>query len=300
MRKSFILLFLFAIMLSGCRAQGSEDQIKVYTRDGSSGTREAFESIAGIKSITHNSAETTGNGDMATQVGQAHNAIGYVSLATDFKGNGIKPLQYLGVLPSIDSVNQGSYQLARPFSFVTRREGDYESDEKQALVLAFLDYLNNSIEGKEIVLAAGGIVDVSKGVLWEDLKQNHPIVLRDNTDLVLKTGGSTSVEPTIKPAVESFIPMAGNFKYEPNHTGSGDGYKRTLGSEKSGANHIDIGFSSRKFKKEEPVSEGMTSGVYCMDAVVVVVNETNTLDDISPEQLQQIFSGELSQWKDLV
>lgn len=38
-------------MLSGCRAQGSEDQIKVYTRDGSSGTREAFESIAGINQL---------------------------------------------------------------------------------------------------------------------------------------------------------------------------------------------------------------------------------------------------------
>ncbi len=300
MRKSFILLFLFSFILSGCHTSSNENEIKVYTRDGSSGTREAFESIAGIKSITHNSAETTGNGDMATQVGQAHNAIGYVSLATDFQSNGIKPLRYLGIMPSIESVNAGTYQLARPFSFVTRGEGDFDSNEKQALVLAFLDYLNNSIEGQEIVLASGGIVDISKGVLWEDLKERHPIVSRDNSDLVLKTGGSTSVEPTIKAAVESFIPMAGNFKYEPNHTGSGDGYKRTLGSEKDGANHIDIGFASRKFKKEEPVDKGMISGVYCMDAVVVVVNEANPLEDITPERLQKIFSGELSQWKELV
>ena len=300
MRKSFILVWLFALLLAGCSTSTDDNRIKVYTRDGSSGTREAFETIAGISSITHNSAETTGNGDMATQVGQAKNAIGYVSLATDFEGSGIKPLKYLGVMPSIDSVNDGSYQLARPFSFVTRAEDDYEHDLKRQLVEAFLDYLTNSIEGKEVLLASGGIVDPSQGVLWDELKKEHPIVLRDNSDLVLKTGGSTSVEPTLKAAVESFIPLAGSFRYEPNHTGSSDGYKRTLGDEKDGPNRIDIGFASRSFKKEESVSASMHSGVYCLDAVIVIVHKANPVDDVNPELLQKIFGGEIAQWKDLL
>ena len=56
-------------MLTAC-AQGTKEAIKVYTRDSASGTREAFESIIGLEAVSEESAETSGNGDMATQVGQ--------------------------------------------------------------------------------------------------------------------------------------------------------------------------------------------------------------------------------------
>lgn len=297
--KKLIASLLVLLVLVGCGsadAGQTSQEIKVYTRDSSSGTRDAFESIIGLEALTSESAETTGNGDMAKQVGAGDNGIGYVSLSTDFEANGIKPVSYEGVVPSVETVNAGEYKLARPFSFVTRSKGDFPSDAQEQLVNAFIDFLVNSTEGRQVVLAAGGIVDVSSATPWATLKANHPIVDQDNSSLTLKVGGSTSVEKTLTAAVETFIPMAGGFKYEPNLTGSGDGHKRALGSEKDSANAVDIGFASREFKSEEDVSGGMLSGVFAKDAVVVVVNKSNEVSNFTAQELVDIFSGTTTTW----
>ena len=301
MKKLLILILLVPLLMScSTNVDSGNNEIKVYSRDSASGTREAFESIIGLESITDDSAETSGNGDMATQVGANLNAIGYVSLTTDFEANNLKALAYDGVQASIESVNASDYKLARPFSFVTRAKGDFGSDEKEALVLALLDYMENSQDGREFILAAGGIVDVEKAVPWDDLKAKHPIINQDNSHITIKTGGSTSVDKTLSKVVASFIPMAGNFNYEPNHTGSGDGYKRTLGGEKDGPNMIDIGFASREFMPEEDLTSAMVSGVYTFDAVVVVVHKDNeVVTSLNAKSLVDIFSGTSKNWDDL-
>lgn len=296
MKKALMLSFLILLVISGCSNKDSS-LIKVYTRDSASGAREAFSSIIKLEKMSDEAAETTSNGDMARQVGSTTNGIGYVSLTTDLQANGLKALSYDGVDASIENVYSGQYQLARPFSFVTRASGDFDSERKEKLVLAFIDYITLSTEGLEMVLSAGGIVDVDKGVPWSELALQHPIVEEYNGDIVIRTGGSTSVTQTLDTVMASFIPMAGNFKYEPNHTGSSDGYKRSLGSEKNSVNQIDIGFASREFKSEEDTNESLRSGIYCLDAVLVVVNEKNTgLDDANADILRQIFSGEKKSW----
>ena len=300
--KKIITSMLFLGLLVGCGTNHIKENtdIKIYTRDSASGTREAFESVIGLPSLSDESAETTGNGDMAKQVGLNTNAIGYVSLTTDFESNNLKALDYKGVKPTIETVNNSEYTLARPFSFVTRAKDDFDSKDKEALVSAIIDYLENSKEGREVVLASGGIVDVETGTPWDELKSKHPIVEQDNSGITIKTGGSTSVEKTLSSAIQSFIPMAGNFKFEPNHTGSGDGFKRTLGSEKDGPNTTDIGFASRAFKPEENVNSGMHQGVYSKDAVVVVVHKSNNfVENLSDTQLVDIFSGNITQWTEL-
>ena len=301
MKKIFIFMGLL-VLLSACgiKKSNNDHSIKLYSRDNSSGTRQAFESIIALDFLSNESAETSGNGDMAQQVGSNKNAIGYVSLTTNFEGSNLKALKYEGVNASVASVNQSEYQLARPFSFVTRAKGDFESQDKEDLVFALLDYIVNSKEGREFVLFAGGIVDVESGTPWNELKENHSIINQDNSHITIKTGGSTSVDKTLSKTVASFIPMAGNFKFEPNHTGSGDGYKRTIGSEKNGANSADIGFASREFNYDEDVNLGMLLGVYAKDAVVVVINkENNQIDDLSADQLNEIFTGELMDWTEI-
>lgn len=297
--KKLSLILIVVLMLTAC-AQGTGEAIKVYTRDSASGTREAFESIIGLEAVSEESAETSGNGDMATQVGQNKHAIGYVSLSTDFEANNIKAVNYENVAATNENVLNQSYLLARPFSYVTRAENDFDSEEKQALVKALIAYLSESKEGRAVVVSAGGIADVDSGKPWAELKKDHPIVNQDNSAITIKTGGSTSVEKTFSKAVESFIPLAGNFKYEPNHTGSGDGFKRTLGAEKEGPNAIDIGFASRAFKTEENISSALLSGVYSLDAVVVVVHKDNdSIENLDKETLRKIFSGEIKSWSDL-
>ena len=298
--KKILLFFVVGMLLVGCGAAGadsSQSSIKVYTRDSASGTREAFMSIIGLETMSPLAAETTSNGDIAKQVGASASGIGYVSLTTDFGANKLLALSYEGVEANVETINSGEYKLARPFSFVSRASGDFDSAEKELLILALIDYMTLSTEGLQVILSSGGIVDVSKGVKWSELALKHPIVSSDNSGITLLTGGSTSVTKTLDAVVGSFIPLAGNFKYEPNHTGSSDGYKRTLGSEKSGANAIDLGFASREFKSEEDGSLALTSGVYCLDAVVVVVNEKNThITDASKEFLNEVFSGSKTSW----
>lgn len=297
--KKMLRLLIVTMLLVACNygQLDTENQIKVYTRDSSSGTRQAFESIIGLNSILSESAETSGNGDMAAQVGDNLNAIGYVSLTTDFNANNLKPLLYEGVKASVSSVIAGDYKLSRSFAFVTRAQGDFQSDKHEELVRALLDYMQNSQEGREFILAAGGIVDVKSGESWDKLKIKHPIVNQDNSDLTIKTGGSTSVNKTLSKVIASFIPMAGNFKYEPNHTGSADGYKRTLGSEKDGANMIDIGFASRDFTINEDLSTAMLKGIYTKDAIVVVVNKNNIkVNDLNASELKKVFSGFITKW----
>lgn len=79
--------------------------IKVFTRDSTSGTREAFESIVGFaEKLTNDAFEVSSNGDMATKVGAEKSGIGYVSLTTDFEANNLTPVMYEGVEATIKTV----------------------------------------------------------------------------------------------------------------------------------------------------------------------------------------------------
>ena len=77
---------LMGLTLTGCGGNGStDDTITVYSRDASSGTREAFEKANDMEEMLLDGAVTVdSNGDMATKVGQDANSFGYVSLSTDF------------------------------------------------------------------------------------------------------------------------------------------------------------------------------------------------------------------------
>ncbi|MFQ7538460.1 MAG: substrate-binding domain-containing protein, partial [Clostridium sp.] len=243
------------------------------------------------------------NDDMAAKVGADKNGIGYTSLSTDFEKNGVTALQYEGVAASSETVLDGSYKLQRPFMYVTRAAGDYGSDDKEQLVQAFLDFMQNSTEGMAIVKKNGGEVDESKATPWDELSKKYEAVLgKDNSSITITTCGSTSVEKTLKASLEAFSPMAGNFKFTMNQSGSGDAVPRVLGKEKDGPNKGDIGFASRAFKDDgsEDISKAMESGQYCIDAVVAVVNKENTdVTSLTQAQLKSIFTGETLKWEDI-
>ena len=308
MTATVACLMTFSLAACGSSDEGKtagvSGDIKVYTRDSSSGTREAFEKGVDFEgSLTKNAIEVSSNDDMAAKVGADKNGIGYTSLSTDFEKNGVSALQYEGVTASSESVLDGSYKLQRPFMYVTRTAGDYGSDDKEQLVQAFLDFMQNSTEGMAIVKKNGGEVDESKAKPWDELSKKYEAVLgKDNSAITITTCGSTSVEKTVKASLEAFSPMAGNFKFTMNQSGSGDAVPRVLGKEKDGPNKGDIGFASRAFKEDgsEDISKAMESGQYCIDAVVAVVNKENTdVTSLTQAQLKSIFTGETLKWEDI-
>lgn len=117
MKKIFVSLVVLGL-LAGCGNATGDDAgkvtgaIKVYTRDASSGTREAFEKGIDFEGkLTKQANEVSSNDDMAAKVGADKNGIGYTSLSTDFAKNNVKALQFEGVTASSETVLDGSYQL---------------------------------------------------------------------------------------------------------------------------------------------------------------------------------------------
>lgn len=105
---------------------GADRDITVYTREASSGTRDALVSLLELEDadknvlITENAIECNSNGVMKTNVAGNENAIGYVSLGV--LDETIRALVVDGVEASSENVLNGTYALYRPFNFVTMGE----------------------------------------------------------------------------------------------------------------------------------------------------------------------------------
>ena len=278
--------------------------ITVYTRDTTSGTRDAFFGGIGFaEAATDNTplvegyVEVDGNGSMITAVRNDKYGIGYISL-TSLASSGLLGLDFEGVEATEENVLNGTYALKRPFNYILRADWTGMTVEEQ-IAEAFVAYLS-TVDGKATIVNHGGIIAVgADDPTWDEIKVQYPICTQDNSAVTINFGGSTSVQPIAEALSAEFSAKCGNFIAEHNHTGSGDAYKRTQGTEASGANALDIGFASRDFKTSEPAAEG-TTGRICMDAVVVVVNSANTtLTTLTAEQTKSIFEGAFTRWSDL-
>ena len=60
----------------------------------------------------------------------------------------------------------------------------------------------------------------------------------------------------------------------------------------------DIGMASRELKDSE-TSAGLTSTVIAKDGIVVIVNKNNTVDDMTKEQVNDVFRGTITDWSAL-
>ena len=127
---------------------GGEDvEIVLIGREASSGTRECFETITDTKDACQYRQELTSTGDVITAVASNPGAIGYASVAS--VKDTVKALNVDGVVPSTDTVKDGTYAIQRPFVLVTK-----EGVELSATAKAFFDYIT-SAEANEVITAAG-------------------------------------------------------------------------------------------------------------------------------------------------
>lgn len=128
---------------------GADSEIVVIGREAGSGTRDGFESVTGTKDACKYRQELTSTGDVITSVAQNPNAIGYASLAS--VKDSVKALSVGGVVPTEDTVRDGSYAIQRPFVLITR-EGEALSETAQK----FFDYVTSG-EAADIIAAAGAV-----------------------------------------------------------------------------------------------------------------------------------------------
>lgn len=107
----------------------------------------------------------------------------------------------------------------------------------------------------------------------------------------LSMNGSTSMEKVIKAVNGAFMEKNKGVTVNLNLTGSGTGIQE------ASEGKCDIGNSSRKLKDEE--SEKLDATVVGLDGIALVVNPANKLEDITLEDLAKVYSGEITNWKEL-
>ena len=128
---------------------GEDAEIAVFGRDSASGTRSAFEEILGIEDQCAYLNEYSSTGDVIGNVASNPNAIGYASLSA--VDESVAAVSVDGVIPTEETVADGSFPIQRPFVVVT-----VEGTELSPAAQAFLDYAM-SAEVADIIAAAGAV-----------------------------------------------------------------------------------------------------------------------------------------------
>ena len=103
------------------------------------------------------------------------------------------------------------------------------------------------------------------------------------------TNGSTSMEEVIGALSEQFMADNSGVKVSYDPTGSGTGIEAV----KTGS--CDIGLSSRALKEEETAA-GLKGTTVALDGIAIIVNENSKIDNLTVDQIAQIFKGEVTDW----
>ena len=108
----------------------------------------------------------------------------------------------------------------------------------------------------------------------------------------VSTDGSTSMEKVIGALSESYMAANKDVTVNYNPTGSGAG----ITAVQEGT--CDIGLSSRALKDEEKAA-GLKETVLAYDGIAIIVHPDNPVSDLSVEQIAKLYTGEITNWKDV-
>ena len=254
--------------------------ISVVTREEGSGTRDAFTELTGVlvkdgdnktdntttSAVTINSTEA-----VITNVKDNDAAIGYISLGS--LNDTVKALKIGGVEATADNVKSGDYAVSRPFNIAYKGElSDVAQD--------FVDYIMSS-DGQKIV-SDNGYVTVSENAAYSGKKPSGKI----------SVAGSSSVSPVMEKLAEAYQKVNTNSKVEIQTSDSSAGMQSAMGGT------CDIGMASRDLKDEE--KSALKVETIAKDGIAVIVNNANTCDDLTLDQVKSIYTGETTVWSDII
>ena len=258
-----------------------EGAIDVISREDGSGTRGAFIELFGVEQkdasgekvdYTTDDAEITNSTEvMITSVAGDKQAIGYISLGS--LNDSVKALKIDGAAATVDDIKDGSYKIARPFNIVTTGE---VSDVAQ-------DFINFifSEEGQKVVEDNGYISQGNQGAYTASGKSGKVTV-----------AGSSSVTPVMEKLAEAYKALNSAVTVEVQQSDSTTGVTSAL------EGVCDIGMASRDLKEEE-TAKGAQGQVIAMDGIAVVVNNENPVEDLTAEQVKDIYVGDTTDWSEL-
>ena len=108
----------------------------------------------------------------------------------------------------------------------------------------------------------------------------------------VSTDGSTSMEKVIGALGEYFMEQNPGVSFTYNPTGSGSGITAVA------EGRCDIGLSSRSLKDDEK-AQGLQETVLALDGIAIIVNPANPVADLDLETIAKIYTGEITNWKDV-
>lgn len=275
----FTSVALAAAMLASCG--GSSDKITVISREDGSGTRGAFIELTGIEEKDSNGNKTDNTKKDAlickstdvvlTQVSGDKNAIGYISFGS--LNDTVKALKVEGVEPSTATIESGDYKIVRPFNIAVK---DGLSDAAQD----FENYILSS-DGQDIIEKAGYIKIDKSAAAYASNNASGKVVV----------SGSSSVTPVMEKLAESYQKVNTNVTVDVQQSDSSTGIKDAINGTS------DIGMASRDISDDE-LSQGIKSVTIAQDAIAVIVNKDNAVDDITMDEIKAIYTGSKTTWSD--
>ena len=259
----------------------TSSDISVVSREDGSGTRGAFIELFGVEekdvngdkvdyttdeAIIANSTEIV----MTTVAGDDY-AIGYSSLGS--LNDTVKAVKIDGAEPTADNINNGSYTISRPFNIATK--GDV-SDVAQD----FINYIM-SADGQQII-EDNGYIKASDAGAFESNGASGKIVV----------AGSSSVTPVMEKLQEAYQKVNSGAEIEIQESDSTTGMTAAMDGT------CDIGMASRELKDTE-VNGGLTATVIAKDGIAIIVNKNNPTEDLTKDQVNSIFRGEVTTWDEV-
>ncbi|MFR8711035.1 MAG: substrate-binding domain-containing protein [Anaerotignum lactatifermentans] len=294
--KKFLALGLAMMMsvaaLTGCGG-GSEEAaeggdtaaassaISVVSREDGSGTRGAFIELFGIEEkndagekvdMTTEMAEITNStAVMMTTVAGNPNAIGYISLGS--LDDSVKALKIDGAEATAENIKNGTYKVARPFNIATKEDVSEVASDFIAFIM--------SDEGQAVVEENGYISQGSTGAYTASNMSGKIVV-----------AGSSSITPVMEKLKEAYIALNPNVTIEVQQNDS------TTGMTSVAEGTCDIGMASRELKDSE-LANGLQPTVIAMDGIAVIVNQENTVSDMTSDTVKAIFTGATTDWSEV-
>lgn len=283
--KGMLALGLSATALVGCSSGGDDAQsdegtasgaITVVSREDGSGTRGAFTELMGIEedgtdNTTSSAQITNSTSVMMTTVEGNPYAIGYISLGS--LNDTVKAVTVDGIEATVENVESGEYTVSRPFLVCT-------TEDISELGQDFMNFIMSD-EGQAIVEEEGYIPRETTGAFTSNGASGD-----------LTVGGSSSVTPVMEKLAEA---------YEEINTGANVSVQQsdsTSGAENTISGVYEIGMCSRDLTEEEQ-SKGLTPTTIALDGIAVIVNKENAVDNLTTDQIKQIYTGEITDWADI-
>lgn len=274
MKKTFLVLTLIFCSLSLFSAGGKEvSTISVISREDGSGTRGAFAEIVGLLD-SNKIDQTTLSAEIAnstsvviTTVQGNKNAIGYISLGS--LNDSVKAVKVNGVEATQENIVNGTYPLQRPFNIAYK--------ELSPLAEDFISYIFSN-QAQNLVASKGYVNVPSRGDY-----------VSSNLSGKLTISGSSSVYPVIEALVEAYSNLNPNAEVTIQQSDSTTG----MNDVKNGVS--DIGMASRELKESE-LDAGLIPEAFAIDGIAVIVNTGNSVDDMTMEQIKDIYLGNVTSW----